>query len=63
MQFPIGIDSERFILALEDPEVQDHIKELKERFSGRKVFSISPSHALLCALYPGESVFRISKLE
>ncbi|PIM99360.1 Trehalose-6-phosphate synthase component TPS1 [Handroanthus impetiginosus] len=35
--FPIGIDSERFIRALEVPEVQEHIKELKERFSGRKV--------------------------
>ncbi|XP_073159454.1 alpha,alpha-trehalose-phosphate synthase [UDP-forming] 1 [Henckelia pumila] len=35
--FPIGIDSERFIRALEVPQVQEHIKELKERFSGRKV--------------------------
>ncbi|PWA65224.1 glycosyl transferase, family 20, Trehalose-phosphatase, HAD-like domain protein [Artemisia annua] len=35
--FPIGIDSERFIHALESSEVQKHIKELKERFSGRKV--------------------------
>ncbi|KAK0578314.1 hypothetical protein LWI29_008526 [Acer saccharum] len=35
--FPIGIDSERFIRALELPQVQDHIKELKERFAGRKV--------------------------
>ncbi|KAL8510050.1 hypothetical protein ACS0TY_017034 [Phlomoides rotata] len=35
--FPIGIDSERFMRALEDTEVQKHIKELKERFSGRKV--------------------------
>ncbi|CAA0808725.1 Alpha-alpha-trehalose-phosphate synthase [Striga hermonthica] len=35
--FPIGIDSERFIRALEVPQVKDHIKELKERFSGRKV--------------------------
>lgn len=37
LQFPIGIDSERFIRALELPQVQDHIKELKERFAGRKV--------------------------
>lgn len=37
IQFPIGIDSERFIRALELPQVQDHIKELKERFAGRKV--------------------------
>ncbi|XP_061356394.1 alpha,alpha-trehalose-phosphate synthase [UDP-forming] 1-like [Gastrolobium bilobum] len=35
--FPIGIDSERFIRALELPEVQEHMKELKERFAGRKV--------------------------
>ncbi|XP_043701763.1 alpha,alpha-trehalose-phosphate synthase [UDP-forming] 1-like [Telopea speciosissima] len=35
--FPIGIDSERFIRALELPQVQDHIRELKERFAGRKV--------------------------
>ncbi|KAL3631491.1 threalose-6-phosphate phosphatase [Castilleja foliolosa] len=35
--FPIGIDSERFIRALEAPKVQEHIKELKERFTGRKV--------------------------
>uniref|UniRef100_A0A2P2MBQ6 alpha,alpha-trehalose-phosphate synthase (UDP-forming) n=1 Tax=Rhizophora mucronata TaxID=61149 RepID=A0A2P2MBQ6_RHIMU len=35
--FPIGIDSDRFIQALELPQVQEHIKELKERFAGRKV--------------------------
>ncbi|KAK7399738.1 hypothetical protein VNO78_10927 [Psophocarpus tetragonolobus] len=35
--FPIGIDSDRFIQALELPEVQDHMKELKERFADRKV--------------------------
>ncbi|KAL2343233.1 hypothetical protein Fmac_004518 [Flemingia macrophylla] len=35
--FPIGIDSERFIQALELPEVQARMKELKERFGGRKV--------------------------
>ncbi|KAH9619733.1 hypothetical protein KSS87_019614 [Heliosperma pusillum] len=35
--FPIGIDSERFIRALELSQVQEHIKELTERFSGRKV--------------------------
>ncbi|GFQ06413.1 alpha alpha-trehalose-phosphate synthase [UDP-forming] 1 [Phtheirospermum japonicum] len=35
--FPIGIDSERFFRALQVPQVQDHIKELKERFAGRKV--------------------------
>lgn len=35
--FPIGIDSERFIRALELPQVQEHIRGLKERFDGRKV--------------------------
>ncbi|KAM6552290.1 hypothetical protein CsatB_002098 [Cannabis sativa] len=35
--FPIGIDSDRFVRALEIPEVQEHMKELKERFAGRKV--------------------------
>ncbi|CAI0409282.1 unnamed protein product [Linum tenue] len=35
--FPIGIDSERFISALKLPQVQEHIKELTERFRGRKV--------------------------
>lgn len=35
--FPIGIDSDRFKRALELPQVQEHIKELKERFAGRKV--------------------------
>nr|XP_028944955.1 alpha,alpha-trehalose-phosphate synthase [UDP-forming] 1-like isoform X2 [Malus domestica] len=35
--FPIGIDSDRFIRALDVPQVQEHIKELKERFAGRKV--------------------------
>ncbi|CAH1453340.1 unnamed protein product [Lactuca virosa] len=34
--FPIGQDSNRFIRALETPLVKDHIKELKERFFGRK---------------------------
>ncbi|CAN1179312.1 Alpha,alpha-trehalose-phosphate synthase [UDP-forming] 1 [Linum perenne] len=35
--FPIGIDSERFISAIKLPQVQEHIKELTERFRGRKV--------------------------
>ncbi|XP_061372911.1 alpha,alpha-trehalose-phosphate synthase [UDP-forming] 1 isoform X2 [Gastrolobium bilobum] len=35
--FPIGIDSQRFIRALDLPPVQEHIKELQERFKGRKV--------------------------
>ncbi|KAL0328389.1 UNVERIFIED_CONTAM: Alpha,alpha-trehalose-phosphate synthase [UDP-forming] 1 [Sesamum calycinum] len=37
--FPIGIDSERFIHALEAPQVQERIKELKERFAGRKILA------------------------
>ncbi|KAF4402101.1 hypothetical protein G4B88_017613 [Cannabis sativa] len=37
LQFRIGIDSDRFVRALEIPEVQEHMKELKERFAGRKV--------------------------
>lgn len=37
-QFPIGIDADRFIRALETHPVQEHIKELKERFAGRKVY-------------------------
>lgn len=44
-QFPIGIDSERFIRALEVPEVIQHMKELKERFAGRKV------HAFLSLIF------------
>ncbi|KAG8385372.1 hypothetical protein BUALT_Bualt03G0036200 [Buddleja alternifolia] len=35
--FPIGIDSDRFVRALELPQVKDHMKELKERFAGRMV--------------------------
>ncbi|KAF4395612.1 hypothetical protein F8388_008711 [Cannabis sativa] len=37
LQFPIGINSDRFVRALKIPEVQEHMKELKERFAGRKV--------------------------
>ena len=35
--FPIGIDPGRFTAALETDAVKAHIKELKERFRGRKV--------------------------
>lgn len=35
--FPIGIDPERFMHALENEEVRMHIEELKRRFAGRKV--------------------------
>lgn len=37
LQYPIGIDSNRFIKALELTEVRKKIKELQEKFSGRKV--------------------------
>lgn len=47
MQFPIGIDTERFIRALEIPEVQNYIKEYKQKFSGRKVSPLSTSRSLL----------------
>lgn len=64
MQFPIGIDSERFIHALEFPKVQEHIKELKERFAGRKVCSLSPSLLYaLCARQSGACVFPILKFD
>ncbi|CAO2833279.1 unnamed protein product [Amaranthus hypochondriacus] len=35
--FPIGIDSDRFIRTLELPSTQFHIRDLTERFAGRKV--------------------------
>ncbi|XP_050368921.1 alpha,alpha-trehalose-phosphate synthase [UDP-forming] 1-like [Argentina anserina] len=35
--FPIGIDPDRFTRTLEDPKVQEHITELREKFAGRKV--------------------------
>ncbi|CAM6105282.1 unnamed protein product [Calypogeia fissa] len=35
--FPIGIDPERFIEALETDVVKSHIQELRARFAGRKV--------------------------
>ncbi|PHU26014.1 hypothetical protein BC332_04346 [Capsicum chinense] len=35
--FPIGIDSDRFVRALELPAVKCLIEELQERFAGRKV--------------------------
>ena len=36
-QFPLGIDSERFVRAIDLPPVQEHMKVLKQRFAGRKV--------------------------
>jgi trehalose 6-phosphate synthase/phosphatase len=38
-QFPIGIDPERFIQALETEPVKLHIEELRKFFNGRKVHS------------------------
>ncbi|XP_071690147.1 alpha,alpha-trehalose-phosphate synthase [UDP-forming] 1-like isoform X2 [Rutidosis leptorrhynchoides] len=35
--FPIGIDPGRFIRAIQLPQIKDRIKELQQRFSGRKV--------------------------
>ncbi|KAI3680862.1 hypothetical protein L6452_35639 [Arctium lappa] len=35
--FPIGIDSDRFLRALQLPQVKNYIKEFEERFGGRKV--------------------------
>ncbi|KAL3839982.1 hypothetical protein ACJIZ3_024573 [Penstemon smallii] len=35
--YPIGIDPDRFIRALELPQVKDHIIDFKERFAGRKI--------------------------
>ena len=35
--FPIGIDPGRFTSAIRTDEVQEHIRELRERFRGRKV--------------------------
>ncbi|KAL7602675.1 alpha,alpha-trehalose-phosphate synthase [UDP-forming] 1 isoform X2 [Lactuca sativa] len=35
--FPIGIDPGRFIRAIQLPQIKEHIKELEERFVGRKV--------------------------
>ena len=44
LQFPIGIDSDRFIRALEATPVQDNIRGLAERYKGRKVHFISTLH-------------------
>lgn len=35
--FPIGIDSKKFERDLLKSDVQKHMKELKERFKGRKI--------------------------
>jgi hypothetical protein len=37
VQFPIGIDSDRFKRALELAAVKKHVQELTQRFAGRKV--------------------------
>ena len=41
--FPIGIDPERFAVALEDDGVRHSIAQLLEKYAGRKV-----SHLQLC---------------
>ena len=43
--FPIGIDPERFAQALEKPNVKAHIAQLLNRYAGRKVLLLPPSHA------------------
>jgi hypothetical protein len=37
VQFPIGIDSDRFKRALDLAAVKKHVQELTQRFAGRKV--------------------------
>lgn len=63
MQFPVGIDSERFIRALENPQVQNCIKKLKEKISGKKVSLLSPSHSFLLTCHSRAFVVPIAKLE
>lgn len=46
--FPIGIDPERFLRALERVDVQSHIAELLNRYAGRKV-SCSKFIDTICA--------------
>jgi hypothetical protein len=49
LQFPIGIDPERFIQALETDKVKYHIKLLRSRFEGCKVM-YSPEKKVLYKL-------------
>jgi trehalose 6-phosphate synthase len=35
--YPIGIDPDEFRRGLDEPEVQDMLKKLKQRFSGQRV--------------------------
>ena len=46
--FPIGIDPERFLRALERVDVRSHIAELLNRYAGRKA---SPLNLLACLAY------------
>ena len=39
--FPIGIDPERFVDALERPDVRSNIAKLLTRYAGRKVGPVS----------------------
>ncbi|XP_060973342.1 uncharacterized protein LOC115695316 isoform X2 [Cannabis sativa] len=53
--FPIGINSDRFVRALKIPEVQEHMKELKERFAGRKIKSLQDKFMRLWDTLMGDS--------
>ncbi|XP_060973346.1 uncharacterized protein LOC115695316 isoform X4 [Cannabis sativa] len=55
LQFPIGINSDRFVRALKIPEVQEHMKELKERFAGRKIKSLQDKFMRLWDTLMGDS--------
>lgn len=55
-QFPIGIDSDRFIRALELSPVKYHIKELQERFAGRKVHSSIKSLITMMQIFLQHSI-------
>ena len=53
--FPIGIDPERFVEALERPEVKGSIAGLLNRYAGRKVFAfhctLNTSKRILSSFY------------
>lgn len=44
--FPIGIDPERFLRALERVDVRSHIAELLNRYAGRKASIDNTKHGL-----------------
>ena len=57
--FPIGIDPERFVAALERPDVRSNIAKLLTRYAGRKVGPSVPAikswatHQLHCTPWSG----------